>query len=574
MGFLHFMAESIPKYRQKPHVNKAKKYAKGIVSGKAQACKWTQLACKRFLADLDAQKKGSFQYRFNADRAERCCRFVELLPHVKGKWSGSTLRLEPWQCFLFVNLFGWESKKAGFRRFQRAFVFLPRKNGKTTCAAAIGLAMLTIEAEPGAEVYCGATSEDQANEVFRPAKAMANKAKDFKETFGVEVMASSIHREDELSFFRRLIGKPGEGQSPYCAIHDEYHEHGTSDQVDSMNTGMAARQEPLQLIITTAGVDISSPCKEFDDYARKVVEGVLQDDQLFVLIYATDAEDDWKDIKVWKKANPNYGVSVSEEYLKNKLNEAKQRVSKQNIIRCKHLNQWMNVSTRWIDLDIWQKCEDKSLRIDDFKGEPCWLGLDLASKIDIAALIQLFKRDDLWFAFGRYYLPSETIWLPQNKHYQQWLAEGWLTETEGARTDFRVVEDDIKAINEVTPIKELAFDPREAGYLIADIQEWASFECVEIVQGPAHMSEPMKELEAVVHDNKLRHNGDPILTWMVSNTVKKQGRGGGSVKYYYPTKEKDDQKIDGLVALVMALSRGMTHDDNVSIYETRGLRVL
>jgi len=562
------------KRKQKPHVTKAKRYAKNVVEGKIPACKWTRLACQRFLDDLANERKASFPYRFNADRAEDFCRFAELMPHVKGKWSGTTLILENWQCFLLVNLFGWEHKETGFRRFQRAFVFLPRKNGKTTIAAIIGLGMLTIEAEPGAEVYTGATSEDQANEVFRPAKAMANKAKGFKEQFSVEVMATSIHREDELSFFRRLIGKPGEGQSPYCAIHDEYHEHATSEQVDSMHTGMGARQEPLQLIITTAGVDLSSPCKEFDDYARKVVEGTWKDDQLFVLIYAIDEGDDWKSIKTWKKINPNYGVSVSEQYLKNKLSEAKQRISQQNIIRCKHLNEWMNVSTRWIDADLWRKCEDKGLKIEDFKGQPCTIGLDLASKIDICSLIRLFLFEDKWIAFADHYLPSETIWLPQNQHYQQWLAEGWLTATEGARTDFRQIENDIKQITEINPIVELAFDPREAGYLIADIQEWASFECVEIVQGPAHMSEPMKELEAVIHDNKIRHNGDPVMAWMISNVIKKQGKMGGAVKYYYPTKEKDEQKIDGVIALIMALTRAIQHEDDTSIYETRGIRSL
>jgi len=562
------------KYKQKPHITKAKRYAKNIIEGKIPACKWARLACKRFLDDLANEKKASFPYRFNADRAERFCVFAELMPHVKGEWSGTTLTLENWQCFLLANLFGWENKKTGFRRFRRAFVFLPRKNGKTTLAAIIGLGMLTIEAEPGAEIYCGATSEDQANEVFRPAKAMASRAKGFKEQFGVEVMASSIHREDELSFFRRLIGKPGEGQSPYCAIHDEYHEHATSEQVDSMKTGMGARQEPLQLIITTAGVDLSSPCKELDDYARNVVEGTLKDDKLFVLIYAIDKDDDWKDIATWKKINPNYGISVSEEELKDTLNEAKQRVSQQNVIRCKHLNEWMNVSTRWIEPDLWQKCEDTRLDINDFKGEQCVIGLDLASKIDMCSLIRLFKRDDLWIAFASHYLPSETIWLLHNKHYQRWLAEGWLTETEGARTDFQVVESDIKAINEINPIIELAFDPREASYLIANIMEWASFECVEIAQGPALMSEPMKELEAVIYANTIRHNGDPILAWMLSNVVKKQGRAGGSVKYYYPTKEKDAQKIDGIIALIMALSRAISHEDETSVYETRGLRTL
>jgi phage terminase large subunit-like protein len=551
------MSAAPRKYKKHNHVKIAKKYATDIVSGKIGACKWTVLSCKRFLDDLEQIKDKDFDWEFNRDRAERACRFVEFLPHVKGKWSGSLLQLEPWQTFLVCNLFGWENKQTKLRRFRRAFVFLPRKNGKTTIAATLGLLMLTVESEPGAEVYCGATSEDQANEVFRPAKAMSERAEGFKDTYGLEVMKSSIFRESGLSFFKKLIGKPGEGQSPYCAIHDEYHEHTTSDQVDSMDTGMGARQEPLQLIITTAGTDISSPCKEFDDYTRQILEGVLRDDRLFALHYTIDEKDDWDDFENWTKANPNYGVSISEDYLSGKLEETRQRVGQQNINRTKHLNEWMNVGTAWMNMLAWRKCEDRNLRLDDFLGEPCWVGIDLASKIDITARMLLFRRSNMWYVFGRYYLPSDTIWLPENKHYQRWVKEGWVTETEGARTDFRILEEDLKVDCEKHPIKELAFDPREASYLIQNIEEWAyrKFQCIEIVQGPAHISEPMKELEAIIYDGKLRTNGDPVLTWMMSNVIKKQSH--GQVKYYYPTKERDNQKIDGVVALIMALSRAI-----------------
>ena len=558
------MADRPRKYQNHDHVKAAKQYARGVTRGKIAACKWTKLSCQRFLDDLK-RKASEFQWSFNPDRAERACRFVELLPHVKGKWSGAPLVLEPWQMFILCNIFGWEHRKTKLRRFRRAFVFVPRKNGKTTLAAPIGLLMLTVESEPGAEIYCGATSEDQANEVFRPAKAMTERAEGFKETFGVDTMKSSIFREEGLSFFRKLIGKPGEGQSPYCAIHDEYHEHQTSEQIDSMDTGMGARQEPLQLIITTAGIDVSGPCKEFDDYTRKILEGSMQDERMFALHYTVDAGDDWEDFEVWKKANPNLGVSVSEDYLLGKLNEAKQRVSQQNTVKTKHLNLWCNAGSAWMNMSIWQKCEDPGLSLEDFKGVPCWVGVDLASKIDITARIMLFPRDDMWYVFGRYYLPEDTIWLPENTHYQRWVQEGWITETEGARTDFHALEDDLKADYELYPIKEFAFDPREASYLVQNISEWAPFECVEIPQGPAHMSEPMKELEAIIYDNKIRTNGDPVLTWMMSNVVKKQSK-TGAVKYYYPSKERDANKIDGVVALIMALSRGMTYEEEAGSY--------
>ena len=563
------MADRPRKYNNHNHVKQAKQYAREVVKGKIITCKLTQLACQRFLDDLK-RKASEFEYKFNQDRAERACRFIELLPHVKGKWSGGNITLQPWQCFIVCNLFGWEHRKTQLRRFRRAFIYIPRKNGKTTFAAGVGLLMLTVEAEPGAEVYCGAASEDQANEVFRPAKAMAEKAEGFQDTFGVQTMKSSIFREEGLSFFKKLIGKPGEGQSPYCAIHDEFHEHATSEQVDSMDTGMGARQEPLQLIITTAGTDTSSPCKEFDDFSRKVLEKTLEDERLFALHYTVDETDDWEDFETWKKANPNLGVSVSEDYLRGKLNEAKQRVSQQNTVRTKHLNQWMNAGSAWMNMSIFHQCEESRLELEDFKGEPCWVGVDLASKIDITARIMLFYRNGLWYVFGRYYLPEDTVQLPENDHYRRWVQEGWITETDGARTDFHRVEEDLREDCETYPIKELAFDPKEASYLVQNIQDWANFECVEIPQGPAHMSEPMKELEAIIYDNNVRTNGDPVLSWMMSNVVKKQSK-SGPVKYYYPSKERDQNKIDGVVAWIMALGRAVTYEDDTSVYENRGI---
>lgn len=561
------------KIKDCPHVQKAVKYANDVKSGKIKTCELARLSCLRFLKDKKNKKASESEYIPNWERAEKACVFAEKLIHVKGRWAGDPVVLEPWQCFIFTNLFGFEHRKNGTRRFNRAFIFVPRKNGKTFMAAIIGLITLVVDTEPGAEVYCGATTEAQSQEVFRPAKAIVDKTPGLKQHFGLETMKSSIFKNDEMSFFKMLIGKPGEGQSPLTHLCDEYHQHPTSDQLDAMHTGMGARQSPLQLIITTAGVDSSSPCKEFDDYTRQILDGSLQDEQLFALHYTIDKEDSWEDWDSWRKANPNLGVSVSEEYLRAKLQEAKQRVSQQNTVRTKHLNEWMSAGSAWMNMSIWRRCEEPSLRLEDFKGCPCWVGIDLASKIDMTARLLLFPKDGTYYAFGRYYLPHDTIWLPEHQHYQRWVAEGWITETDGARTDFRILEADLKEDFENYPIRELAFDPREASYLVSNIMEWAPFECVEIPQGPAHMSEPMKELEAIVYDGKLKTNGDPVLTWMMSNVVKKQSK-GGAVKYYYPSKERDSNKIDGVVALIMALSRAMEYEDQTSVYDTRGVITL
>jgi phage terminase large subunit-like protein len=537
----------IKKRRTHPHCRRAAKYAHDVVSGKIPACRLTILSCQRFLNDL-ARK--DFPYTLNRNRAERFCDFVELMPHVKGKWAGTPLKLEPWQSFIFVNLFGWENS-SGLRRFRRSYIRVPRKNGKTTCAVPIGLAMLTIEAEPGAEIYCGATSEDQADEVFRPAKAMTDRAKGFKAAYGIQVAASSIFREDGLSFFKRIIGKPGEGQSPYCAIHDEYHEHKTSDQVDSMDTGMGARQEPLQFIITTAGKDTSSPCKELDDYAIKVLDGQFENESFFSLLYGIDDRDDWTDFNVWKKANPNIGVSVSEEYLRGKLAEAIQRTSLQNTVKTKHLNMWVNAGIGWINMAKWNINADESLSLDNFTGCHAWVGIDLASKIDLTAMMVLVWSDGVWYLFGKYYLPQETIDLPGNEHYQRWQMDGHLIGTPGARTDYGYLEDDLEKIYGELAIEEVVYDPREAEYLMQSIREKVSCPVVEMTQSAANLSEPMKEFEAQYLAGNLLHNGDPVLAWSAGNVVLKESRN----KLYYPAKENAANKIDPIVAAVMAMAR-------------------
>lgn len=542
------MNREIKKRRTHPHTRRAIKYANDVVSGKIPACRYTILSCQRFLDDLERK---DFPYHLNRNRAERFCEFIEMMPHVKGKWAGTQLKIEPWQSFIIVNLYGWEDAN-NLRRFRRALVFVPRKQGKTTMVVPVGLGMLTIEAEPGSEIYCGATSEAQADEVFRPAKAMAERAKGFKQAYGVSIAASSIFREDGLSFFKRLIGKPGEGQSPYCAIHDEYHEHKTSDQVDSMDTGMGARQEPLQFIITTAGSDTSSPCKELYDYAANVLEGHFQNEQFFAQIYGIDVEtDDWTDFNVWKKANPNIGVSVSEEYLRGKLAEAIQRTSLQNTVKTKHLNMWVNAGVGWINMAKWNSNADSSLALENFDGCPCWIGIDLASKIDLTAMMFLIYDNGVWYLFGKYYLPEDTIELPGNEHYQRWQMDGHLVGTPGARTDYAYLEEDLLKVYETLQVQEIVYDPREAEYLMQSIREQVSCPVVEMTQSAAVLSEPMKEFEAQYLAGNLLHNGDPVLTWAAGNVMLKEARN----KLYYPAKSNVASKIDPIVAAVMAMAR-------------------
>jgi phage terminase large subunit-like protein len=551
----------------------ALQYCLDVTSGKIPAGPYVIAACQRHLDDLEWAKTKDFPYQFDKEKAERICKFSTFLPHTKGKWAGQKIQLEPFQLFIFSAIFGWVKKSDKFRRYNVAYVECPRKNGKSQVAAMIGLYMLAADGEKGSEVYSGATSEKQALEVFRPAWMMMHHNEDFKDHLNISLSGNpknptSIYRLYDMSRFEPMIGKPGFGSSPHCAIIDEYHEHRTSEQFDNMNTGMGAREQPLMLVITTAGTDTSSPCYDLHLRAIKVLEKTISDDNMFSIIYGIAPSDDFKDFEVWKKANPNYGVSVNKDYLYRKYTEAMTDASKQNINLCMHLDHWMNAGVAWMNMVKWEACKDTTLKLEDFNGQPCYAAFDLASKIDISSLVLVFEHNGGYAAFAKHYLPEETVQLAGNEHYDKWVKQGFIIQTPGARTDFKYIEDDLKAINSDHPICELAYDPRESTYLINNVMEWLGPEkCIEITQGPALMSEPMKEVEALIYDCKLWHNGDPVLTWMMGNIVKRQGRNTGPVKYYYPTKERNENKIDGGVCVIMGVGRALTHHDERSQFE-------
>jgi len=579
-------------------------YCNDIISNKIPACNYVKLACKRHLADLEKSKDPDYPYRYDSELGDRRCKFSELLTHTKGKWAGKRISLEPHQIFMQCCIWGWVKKKNRKRRFSKAFIELPRKNGKSIDAATAGLYMLVADGEKGAECYSGATTEKQALEVFRPAWQMAHANPNLREKFGISLSGTpknptSIYRLSDMSRFELLVGNPGDGASPHCGIHDEYHESKTSDQIDTIETGMGSREQPLQLIITTAGTDTSLPCYDLHLRCIKILEGTIEDESQFAIIYSIDPDDKWQDFENWRKANPNYLISIEEDYLIRKHKETLTDVNKQNINLTKHLNVWTNAGTAWMNMTKWAACADPSLKLSDFVDQPCYAALDLASKIDICALVLLFEGKERniirtlvnpesgeeeekeitqkdFIVFGKYYLPEETIQLAGNDHYIKWVKEGYIIETPGARTDFLYIENDLKIINKDHPIIELAFDPREASYLISNVSDWLGSHlvdgeevsrCVEITQGPQLMSEPMKETEGRIYSQTLWHNGDPVMTWMMGNVVKKQGRNSGPVKYYYPTKDKNEFKIDGPVAMIMSVSRAMKHVETGSVYD-------
>lgn len=537
----------------------AEQYARDVIAGTIPSGKYIRLACQRHMDDLAWQDDDTFAYRFDAKAATKACAFIELMPHTKGKWAAQkqTLKLEPWQAFFVVNLFGWLRRKDNLRRFRRALLLVPRKNGKSALAAAIGLYMLVADDEHGAEVYSGATNEKQAWEVFRPARLMAQKRPDMCGHYGLTVNASNLHVLKNESRFEPLIGKPGDGASPSCAIVDEYHEHATDQMFSTMETGMGAREHPLMLVITTAGDNISGPCYAMQGEAQQMLEGTRQDDETFALIYGIDAGtgeddpgDDWTDPVVLRKANPNFGVSVGEDFLLSRQREAMGSPRKAGAFKTKHLNVWVQARDAYFNVLRYQQAGDPALTLDAFEGQEAIIGVDLAEKRDLTAVEILFRHREGYARFGRYYAPEETVELPENEHMRLWRDQGVLIQTDGAVTDDREIEADILEWCERFDVREVAFDPLHSRQMAVQLME-AGVACIDFANRPTLMNEPMRRMDALIADGKLYHDGEPAFAWMLSNVVNRSRTGD----IHSPAKERPENKIDGPVAAMMALGR-------------------
>lgn len=544
------------------HAARANWYAEGVVDGSVLAGRWVRAAARRHLEDVKRGKE--FKYEFKPDIGARVCRFIEQLGHTKGRWAAKQekIKLEPWQCFLVCTLFGWVRKSNGKRRFRTAYWEIPRKNGKSLLAAGIGLYMLMADGEFGAEVYSGATSEKQAWEVFKPAKLMLERNERLRMKLGASVWAKALVVESNGSKFEPIIGNPGDGASPSCAIVDEFHEHDTPDLYDTMETGMGAREQPLMLVITTAGYNIAGPCHEKHEESTKVLEGTLENDEMFPCIFGCDPGDDWCDPKTLRKANPNYGVSVDADFLLSQQRQAMQNPLQQNKFKTKHLNIWTSVLAGVMNMQHWQLAADPMLDEEELKDCPCWIAVDLASKSDLCAAQRIYRRDSHgkphYYMFGSYWLPEEAIEEPgpNHAHYVKWVKQGLLVQTDGATVDFELITqsliEDCKRINP----REVIFDPFNATQMMQKVME-SNITAVEFIQTPANFAVPLDELLSAVKDGRFHHDGNEMTTWCMSNMVARPAKKG----MVSPVKQKPHQKIDGAVAAVMALARASAGDE-------------
>lgn len=561
------------------NVNAANQYARDIVKGKIIACKYVIDACQRHLDDLEQEKNKSFKYKFNKDLAEKVCKFIQLLPHTKGEWAFKRMpiTLEPWQLFIFCCVFGWVHKKTNLRRFREVYTEIPRKNGKSAISAGTGLYCFSADNEFGAEVYSGATTEKQAWEVFRPARLMCKRTHLLCEAFGITVNASNLSRIADGARFEPLIGNPGDGASPSCAIVDEYHEHDTDSLYTTMLTGMGARKQPLMWAITTAGYNIEGPCYDKRREVIDMLNATVPNDELFGIIYTIDEGDDWTDPSALEKANPNIGISVYRDFLLSQQQRAINNARLANTFKTKHLNVWVSAKSAFFNMISWANCEDKSLSLEQFEGQSVIRGYDLARKLDMNSGVRLFHR--ILDGKRHYYCISPKFWVPYDtvygadvedrktaERFQKWINTGHLDVTDGAEIDYREILHDAIESNKDNPVTVSAIDPHGATNLSHHLAD-EGLNPVTIIQNFTNLSDPMKELEAAIQSGRFHHDGNPILTWCISNVVGKNAPGNDDV--VRPIKERNENKIDGAVALIMAIGRIILseQDDEDSIYE-------
>ncbi|KVC62693.1 terminase [Burkholderia ubonensis] len=547
----------------------ARRYAESVTAGEVPACRWVVKACQRQLDDLVRFRGRKSPYRFNpalTDRsgrqyrpADNLCAFIERLPHVKGPLAGEPITLEPWQVFILTTVFGWVQAD-GRRRFRRSYIEVPRGNAKSTLSSAVGLYMLAADSEGGAEVYSLATTRDQARIVFGDAQTMARRSAGFRSRFGVAVGAHNMNVLASGSKFEALSaeGSTLDGLNIHFGCVDELHAHKTRTVYDVVETGTGKRNNSLLWVITTAGSNRAGICYEIRTFVTKLLEGVFEDDSQFGIVYGLDDGDDWTTEEALIKANPNWGISVQPEVLVPLQAKAMQLPSAVNNFKTKHLNEWVNADTAWMDMRAWDRCADTALDLDTFAGQPCWIGLDLASKTDIAALMLLFAHPEIeggYAIFGRYYLPEDTVMATSNSQYAGWMRNGRLTVTPGNVIDFGWIEADLIEMSSRFQVQGVAFDPFQATQLSTRMLA-EGLPMIEVRPTVLNFSESMKALEALVLQRRLIHDSDPVLGWMASNVVAHLD----AKDNIYPRKERTENKIDGIVALIMALSRALVGD--------------
>jgi len=535
-------------------LDEATAYARAVAAREIVACRLVRLACKRHLTDLKGGAKRGLKWR--PDVAQHRINFyARFLRHSKGEWARKPIALSGWQKFVVGSVFGWK-RRDGTRRFRYVYQELPRKNGKSTLLAGVGLDLLTCDGEAGAEIYAAATKRDQARIIFDEAKRMVTTSPDllrivsrFKLNLSVDATNSKF---EPLSSDDRTL----DGLNPHGVLVDELHRHRTRALLDVMDTALGSRRQPLLWIITTAGDDSpESVYASENDYATKVLEGVLEDDDVFAFIATIDKGDRWDDPVAWAKANPNLGISVKRDDLERQARKAGKSPGALNAFKRLRLNVRTASAESAIDMQTWARNSRGRFDPDKLERTRCWGGLDLSSKIDITAFVKLFEPDEagIMRVAARFWMPSDTLEERADRDrmpYRRWVDEGWIEVTQGNVIDHGEIKAAVLSDSQHFDLQDIAFDPWNATQLSSELTS-EGVNMVEFIQGLRSYTAPTKELQALLAGRKLDHGNNPVLTVMASNLKVQRDKNFNEM----PHKQHSIGRIDGMCALIMAIGR-------------------
>jgi len=569
----------------------AKRYIEDVLSGRSVVCKWTRLAVQRHVDDLQRVGQSDFPYHFDESQAKRVIDFIQELRHTQGVWANprdgrdTRIKLEGWQQFHLWVLFGWRRDDNDCRRFTHAYVEVARKNGKTTEGAAIVNYCFFADRpkEVGPEAYFGATKQEQAAKAWREARLQIEKHPTLRKHAKIYLSSYTITIPGTAARMRPLgrDSSTEDGLNPSIALIDEYHAHPDSSLLDVLESGMGARQQPLVLIITTAGYDKSGPCfTQEHEIAEQLLEGSIdpRPEHVFAIIYSLDEGDNFADERVWQKANPNLGVSIEREYLRQRVKLALAMPAKANDVKTKNFNIWTQAVTRWITDEQWMACAGE-VDLESLKGRPAYLGMDLSSTQDLTSVCLCFPPrapGELWKLAWKYWIPEDGILEHIQKDkvpYDVWIEEGLVVATPGDTVDYDWVEGEIAELAESYDIQEVAYDPWKAAEVVNHLQG-AGLTMVPVRQAFNPMALYSDALEKKLLSREIAHGGNAVARWNMACVEMKSDR-QGNVMPMKPKRDVPGKRIDGIVAAIMAVGRAVVNElDSSSVYEGRGIITL
>lgn len=515
---------------------------------------------------------------YDRAKADRAVKFIENLRHTKGKWAGTRFWLLPWQEQLIRDIFG-VVKPDGNRQFRTAFVEIPKKNGKSELAAAVALYLLYADNEPSAEVYGAAADRQQASIVFDVANQMVQMTPALMKRSKIMGATKRIVNYSNAGFYQVLSAEVGtkHGLNVSGLVFDELHAQPTPHLYNVLTKGSGdAREQPLFFLITTAGTDRNSICYAIHTKAKDILENRRVDASFYPVIYGIEDDDDWSDEENWKKANPSLGYTIPLDRIRDAYREASQNPAEENVFRQLRLCQWVTSTVRWIPDHIYEQ-GNRPIDLESLKGRDCYGGLDLSSSGDITAFVLMFPprmETEPYYMLPFFWVPEDTIPLRVKRAsvpYDVWVRQGYLMSTEGNVIHYGFIEKVIEQLGELYHIREIAFDRWGAVQMVQNL-EGAGFTVVPIGQGYRDMSPPTKAFYELLMKGEIIHGGNPVMRWMAGNVVVETDP-AGNIK---PTKAKSAEKIDGIVAAIMALDRCIRNaGQQGSVYDDpeRGLLV-